>query len=70
MSYYKDQLNRIDTKNEYPASFKVTSDTGETKWMNLNPESVQDLREWLDEQFPVVPKVMIKLEEVQDKKSF
>ena len=68
--YYKRQLEKVDTKNEYPASFKVTSPNGDTNWMNLNEESVNDLREWLDERFPVVPKVMIKLEDVQDKKSF
>jgi len=69
MSYYKDQLNRVKTDGVYPASFKVTSTEGDTKNMNLNPESVKDLREWLDERFPIEQPKMIKLEEVQDKKS-
>jgi len=67
MSYYKDQLKRINTKQEYAPTFKINSVEGDTKWMNLNTESAQALREWLDENYPAPT---IKLEEVQDKKSY
>ena len=67
MSYYTDQLNRVNTKQEYPPTFKINSVEGETKWMNLNQESAQELIDWLMENYP---KTMIKLEDVPDKKSF
>jgi len=67
MSYYRNQLNKVVTKSEFPPKFKITSVGGDTKWMDLNTESAQELREWLDENYP---RPMIKLEEVQDKKSF
>ena len=67
MSYYRNQLDKVHTRKTYPALFKIQSDEGSTKWMNLNEDSVKDLREWLDENFPPV---MMKLEDVQDKKSF
>ena len=67
MSYYKDQLNRVDTKGDYNPKFKVTSEGGDTKWMDLNNESVKELREWLDENYPPV---MVTLESVVDRKSY
>ncbi len=68
MSYYEKQLNKIDTKQKFNPTFKITSVEGETKWMDLNKESAQALREWLDENYPIEPK-FINLEEVPDKKS-
>ena len=68
MSYYRDQLNRVDTKGDYNPSFQIKSEKGDTKWMGLNKESAQDLREWLDENYPI-PDKFIQLEEVQDRKS-
>jgi hypothetical protein len=68
MSYYRDQLNRVDTKGDYSPSFQIKSEKGDTKWMGLNKESAQDLREWLDENYPI-PDKFIQLEEVQDRKS-
>jgi hypothetical protein len=65
--HYKRQLDRIDTKNQYAPTFQFKSMGGDTQWMSLNQDSANELREWLDEQFP--PQ-MIKLEEVEDKKSF
>ena len=51
MSYYRDQLNRVDTKGDYAPSFQIKSEKGDTKWLALNKESAQDLREWLDENY-------------------
>jgi hypothetical protein len=65
-NYYKDQLNRVDTKGDYDPSFQIKSEKGDTKWMGLNKESAQALREWLDENYP---QETIKLEEVQDRRS-
>ncbi len=65
--HYKRQLARVDTKSPYAPTFQFRSTGGDTQWMSLNQDSANELREWLDEQFP--PQ-MIKLEEVEDKKSF
>ena len=66
MSYYKDQLEKIETKGEYKPSFKITHPNGETKWMELNMESVKDLREWLDYHYPIqTGNVLIPLEETE-----
>lgn len=64
MNYYKKQLDRVQTDGEFAPPFKV----GDSKWMDLNKESAQALREWLDERFPK-PEVFINLEDVPDKKS-
>jgi hypothetical protein len=78
MKHYKEQLSRVQTKGAYRPTFKICSGSGDTKWMDLNQESAQDLREWLDERFPrektfmdmVQEKYsMMKLEDVPDKKS-
>jgi hypothetical protein len=45
MSYYKNQLNQLN-----PAivpSIKIKTDDTETKWMNINVESAQDIIDWL-----------------------
>ena len=67
-TYYKDQLNRVDTKGDYSPSFQIKSEKGDTKWMGLNKESAQALREWLDENYPI-PDKFIQLESVRDRKS-
>lgn len=51
MGYYKDELNLVNTKN-LPI-IKVTSSEGQTNWLTLNQECVNELREWLDENYPV-----------------
>ena len=52
-NYYSGQLERVDPKGEYPATFQVKSEKGDTKWMNLNRESAQTLVDWLYENFPL-----------------
>lgn len=52
MSYYKRQLEKLGRKDGFGPSFKFMSPTGDTNWMDLNPDSAEALREWLDEQFP------------------
>ena len=53
-NYYKDQLNRIDTKSEYAPTIKVSGSNGiSTKYMNLNDESANELVLWLKENFNI-----------------
>lgn len=66
MSYYKDELNKVDTKGDYSPSLQIRSEKGNTKWLGLNKESVQALREWLDENYPTE---MVMLGDIEDRKS-
>lgn len=66
MSYYKDELKKVNTITEFPPTIKISSVGGETKWMSLNEESAKDLAEWLMEKYPIT---MMKLEDVQDRES-
>ena len=53
-NYYKDQLNRIDTKSIYAPTIKVSDSNGiSTKYMDLNDESANELVLWLKENFNV-----------------
>ena len=58
MDYYKDQLSRVNTKGEYKPRFKVCSDkenlNADTKWMELNDESANELVKWLKENYNIV----------------
>lgn len=42
-NYYKEELERINIDSEYPMSFKIFNDEGNTKQMNLNLESIDEL---------------------------
>lgn len=54
MDYYKNQLEKINPKGEYPSSFQIVSpDNTKTKWMNLNNESANAMVEWLKNNFKV-----------------
>lgn len=66
MSYYKDELKKVNTTTEFPPTFKISSVGGDTKWMSLNEESAKDLMDWIMEKYPIT---MMKLEDVTDKKS-
>ena len=46
-SYYTAQLGHVNTGGEYPPKIKITSDNGNTHWLDLNAESAQALAEWL-----------------------
>lgn len=47
-NYYKHELdNLFDSKDEYPLSFQIHSSTRQTKWLNLNAESIAELRKFL-----------------------
>lgn len=50
MSYYKDQLKQIEVQENFSPTFQFKNalDGRGTKWMNLNKESINDLREFLD----------------------
>ena len=52
-NYYKNQLNRIDTKSEYAPSIKISSNGISTKYMDLNDESANELVLWLKENFNI-----------------
>lgn len=54
-TYYKDQLNKVVTTNEFAPSIKIVSNTGlvsqETKYLSLNEKSAKVLIEWLNNHF-------------------
>jgi plasmid stabilization system protein ParE len=51
-NYYKKQLEKIDTKNEYAPTILIQDANGnKTKYLNLNQESARVLIEWLQENF-------------------
>jgi hypothetical protein len=66
MSYYKDQLSKVNTITEFPPTIKISSVGGDTNWMSLNEESAKEIAEWLMEKYPIT---MMKLEDVPDRKS-
>ena len=44
MNYYKSELDRIKAMaGEYPTRIKLSTEHGETKWMDLNCESMEAL---------------------------
>lgn len=46
--YYLNELNKIDTTNQYPANIKIHGGSGEaTKHLDLNAESAETLVKWL-----------------------
>lgn len=50
-NYYEEQLNKIDFKSDYAPKFKVTDAKGnETKWMDLNAESIEAILQWLNKE--------------------
>lgn len=66
MSYYKDELKKVNTTTEFPPTIKISSVGGETKWMSMNEESAKEIAEWLMDKYPTT---MMKLEDVPDRKS-
>lgn len=53
-NYYQDELSKVETKSIYPANLKIRSISGETKWLNLNDESANELIKWLKDNFNIV----------------
>ena len=52
MSYYKRELEQIDTKNQYAPTVQIKDANGnKTKWLDINKESAQDLVVWLQNNF-------------------
>ncbi len=50
-NYYADQLSKIDFKADYAPKFKVTDAHGnDTKWMDLNSESIDAILKWLNKE--------------------
>jgi hypothetical protein len=66
MSYYKDELSKVNTGTGFPPTLKISSVGGETKWLSLNEESAKEIAEWLMEKYPIT---MMRLEDVPDRKS-
>lgn len=53
MKYHRDELNKIDpSSSEYYPTFKIKNENGETKWMDLHPDSVTELIEWIKRKYP------------------
>ena len=52
LNYYQDQLNVIDTKNEYAPTIQIKDANGDkTKNMDLNEDSAKVLVVWLQNNF-------------------
>jgi hypothetical protein len=53
MNYYKDELDKIITKDSpYGAQIKIMTENSATKWLRINEESAKALKAWIDENFP------------------
>ena len=50
-NYYQLELNKVNTKSEYPPTIKINSITGNTKNLTLNKESAEILINWLQINF-------------------
>lgn len=50
-SYYRDQLKKIDPKDEYPIGIKIFDSKGSTHQFDLNEESIPILIKWLQDNF-------------------
>lgn len=51
-SYYKNQLERIDTTSDYAPIVVISDAKGDkTKHLNINKESAQVLIEWLTDNY-------------------
>ena len=50
-NYYKEELKKVDVSTEYSPTIKIKSVNGETKWLELNKESVNELISWLSENY-------------------
>lgn len=50
-TYYKDQLNKVKIDPIYAPTLKISSVTGQTKWMDLNKESATEIVKWLTANF-------------------
>ena len=46
-AYYRDELAKIETTSEYAPTMRITSATGNTKYININKESAAELIQWL-----------------------
>ena len=49
--YYKDQLEKVGTEEDYPLSIKIKNIDKETNWFLLNKESANELVKWLTEHY-------------------
>lgn len=49
-TYYEDQLDHINANEEVRVQFRGLGDS-HTKWMSINPESAQDIVNWLTDNF-------------------
>lgn len=50
MNYHKDQLNKVAANIAgYAATIKIKNPETETKWLDVNRDSIQDLKDWLNE---------------------
>jgi uncharacterized protein (UPF0333 family) len=50
-NYYRTELEKINTKSEYPAQLKIKSESGETKWLSLNQESASEIVQFLTDKY-------------------
>lgn len=50
-NYYEQELNKVDTSNEFGAQIKITSESGETKWLRLNNESAKAIINFLNNNY-------------------
>lgn len=54
-NYYNDQLKKIVLNPQYYPTVKIITESAETNWMAINPESAQSLVDWLTANFLNTP---------------
>jgi hypothetical protein len=43
-AYRRSELENVDANGEYPAKLKITSDDGETKWLDITSTEFEQIR--------------------------
>lgn len=51
-SYYSEQLAKIKIDKKFSPTIKIISNDTETKWISINKDSANELRKWLDINYP------------------
>lgn len=51
-NYYSNELAKISINEDFIPSIKIVGGFAQTKWLPLNEESANELRKWLDKNYP------------------
>jgi hypothetical protein len=42
--YRRSELDKVDANGEYPAKLKITSDDGDTKWLDITSTEFEQIK--------------------------